>query len=161
MTTLVSFASHLHPRRRSARKLRSRLAMSTLLMTVAALVGSGGGGQRCAAQPNFPPPPVGGYASDEYTFSIGVAQIQVDPNFTNLFAPLTSTDYWYPGFSPGSGILTSPVMYDSSTEIASSALSIWDLTVFTDLPYTYPVKVGNPVTGFGGPTYNLWNNVSG
>src|ERR1039458_3856389 len=80
MTTLVSFASHLHPRRRSARKLRSRLAMSTLLMTVAALVGSGGGGQRCAAQPNFPPPPVGGYASDEYTFSIGVAQIQVDPN---------------------------------------------------------------------------------
>jgi hypothetical protein len=161
-TTLVSSETHLHPLRRSARKLRSCLAISTLLLTAAALLGPGGGGQRCAAQPNFPVNHLGNttpadYQWDEQTFSIGVAQIQVEPNFTNLFAPTTSS-YYYPGFSPSSGILTSPVMYDFTTWVGSSQKYIWDLTgPPTDLPYAYPAIVGVS----GGPLGAFWQSVSG
>jgi hypothetical protein len=143
-TILVSSETHLHAVRRSARKLRSCLAMSTLLMTAAALLGPGGG-QRCAAQ-FFPPGP---YQQDEVTFSIGVFQIQVDPNFAFLFAPVSPNTVYYPGYSPSSGVLTSPVMYDGSTAIGTSIDMDYDSA-------TFPLTVGDPA-GFGAAVNNPAN----
>src|ERR1700722_11853246 len=82
---------------------------SSLLLAGAVLLGPSGGGQRCAAQ--FPPAPTAttpSYADDETTFSIGVFQIVVDPNFAYLFAPVSPNTIYYPGFSPSTGVLTSP-----------------------------------------------------
>jgi hypothetical protein len=81
------------------------------------LLGPGWGVQRCAAQ-YFP-----GAAGDEQSYSIGVFQLTVDPAFAYLFTayPNTPGHYYYPGYSPSSGVLTSPVMYDfNDTWIAVS-----------------------------------------
>lgn len=60
-------------------------------------------------------------AADEPAFSIGVFQLTVDPAFAFLFAP-NGSSYYYPGYSPGSGVLTSPTMYDfNDTYIGVSA----------------------------------------
>jgi hypothetical protein len=116
------------------------------------LLGVDGIGLRCAAQGYFPPapsPPNGAndrnpadYQTDETTFSIGVVQIQISPNFTNLFFPTNVGGTFYPGFSPSSGILTTPVMYDSSTTIGTSKCYEWG--VAGGLPAAYPVEVGSP-----------------
>ena len=86
------------------------------------------GVQRCAAQ--FPSSP-----GDEHTTSFGAFQIQVSPNFTNLFWPTTPTGYFYYGFDPNSGILTSPVGYDPATVIGISASQTFSAP-------GYPVTVG-------------------
>lgn len=89
-----------------------RLFFSVLGLASLALLGPGV--QRCAAQ--FP-----GGPADETTTSFGAFQIQVSPNFTNLFWPTTAGGYFYYGFDPNSGILTSPVGYDPATTIGLSA----------------------------------------
>ena len=96
------------------------------------LLGPGWGVQRCVAGTGFPLAPTNGA-----TFSIGVFQIVVDPNFAFLFAPSNSFSY-YPGYAgPGSGILTGPVMFDGNTMIGESASHVRPATVF-------PVAVGTP-----------------
>jgi len=88
--------------------------------------------QRCAAAFTSTQGPLPG---DETTTSFGAFQIQVDPAFTNLFYPTSPGGYFYPGFSPVSGILTSPVGYDGATTIGVSA----------NHNYVY---VGNTTPGF-------------
>ena len=160
MMMFVSSRSLLHPLRRSARKFRSSFGMPALLMTAAALLGPGGW-QRCAAQ-FFPAIPTGAssYQYSEQTFSIGVFQIQVDPNFGFLFAPDSTHTTYYPGYSPSSGVLTSPVMYDADTWIATggSAAMNW--------PGTFPVQMGDTTgiaslpQGFGLSANNPGNQVA-
>ncbi len=109
---------------------RSGELFPTLAVAGAMLLGAGGGVQRCAAQ--FP-----GIVTDETTFSIGVVQIVVDPNFAFLFAPAPSYAFYYPGYAgPASGILTGPVMYDGNTVIGESAKH--------PLPAAGSIGVGTP-----------------
>jgi len=108
--------------------------------------------QRSLAQPNFPLNPSGNttaslYQADESTFSIGVVQVQVNTNFAWLMAPTNPSGTYYPGYSPSSGILTTPVMYDTLTMIGSSALEDWISGPNTLIPFAYPVKVGSPNAG--------------
>jgi hypothetical protein len=136
--------------------VRSGSLYSALLLAGAMLLGPGGGGQRCAAQ--FPAAPAGGggaggYQADEGpVFSIGVFQIQVQPSFAALFAPATGYTYYYPGFSPSSDLLTSPVMFDEATEIGSSGLDTYPWlfnfpeTIGQSL-FAYPP--GNMIAGAG------------
>ena len=114
-------------------------------MLIAALIAGtallGLGVRRCAAQ--FPPPPSAtapAYADDEMTFSIGVFQIVVDTNFAFLFAPSSGFTTYYPGYSPSSGVLTSPVMYDSATQIGTSLIDTY--------AGNFPATIGLP-SGFG------------
>ena len=106
--------------------------LPALLLAGALLVGPGWGVPRCAAQ-SFPAAP-----TDGQTFSIGVVQIVVDPNFAFLFAPAPTYAYYYPGYAgPGSGILTGPVMFDGNTIIGESASQVRSATVF-------PIAAGTP-----------------
>ena len=97
-------------------QIKSGSFFSSLFLGGSLLLGLGV--QRCAAQ-YFP-----ATAGDERSYSIGVFQLTVDPAFAYLFTayPNTPGHYYYPGYSPSSGVLTSPVMYDfSDTWIAVSA----------------------------------------
>ena len=138
----------------SARRIRASF-LSALLIAGAALFAPGGV-QRASAQ--FPLNHLGtgvaaDYQWDETMFSIGVFKIEVDPNFTNLFAPVFPNTAYYPGFSPSSGVLTSPVMYDSFTRIATSKRVSYSSPGF-------PLTVGNPAI-FGAPAYNPANIIGG
>jgi hypothetical protein len=83
------------------------------------------------AHAQFPAAP-----GDEPTASIGVFQLTVDPAFAFLFGPHPT--YYYPGYSPTSGILTSTPMYDfSDTSIGVSASHVRSAT-----PLYFPVTVG-------------------
>ncbi len=84
-------------------------------------------------------------AGDEHSFTIGAFQLNVDPAFAFLFAPHAPSIYYYPGYSPTSGVLTSPMMYDfTDTIIGVSANHVRSLT-----PSTYfPVTVGTPSTPY-------------
>ena len=109
-----------------------RSAFQALLVAAAVLLGSPSSIQRCAAGVGFPTTPTNGQ-----TFSIGVFEVVVDPSFAFLFAPSNSTSY-YPGYAgPGSGILTSPVMYDGNTMIGESASQVVGSEVF-------PAAAGTP-----------------
>jgi hypothetical protein len=103
------------------------------------LFGPGGSGPQCLA----------GYAggpADEPTTSFGAFQIQVSPNFTNLFYPTnTSGGNAYPGFSPSSGILTSPVGYDPATMIGISGPQKYAYVGQTTPPFPVTVGGGPPV----------------
>ena len=124
MTTLVSFASPLHPQRRNARAFRSRFAMSTLLIAAAALLGLGGGvahGQsNCPAgftgpggyfeAPGVVPvtgvPTIGiGPTVDPPVYSFGIFQIYVNKDFVqpghDLMNGGTYNGTTYPGIYPG------------------------------------------------------------
>jgi hypothetical protein len=99
-------------------KIKFGSVFPALLLAGAILCGPGWGVQRCAAQ-LFP-----SSAGDEQSYSIGVFQLTVNPAFNFLFAPYPNTpgNYYYPGFSPVGGVLTSPTMYDFvDTYIAVSA----------------------------------------
>jgi hypothetical protein len=125
---------------------RSRPFFSTLLLAGAMLIGLGLGGQRCVAA-SFPSTP-----TDEPTFSIGVVQIVVDPNFAFLFAPAPSYAFYYPGYAgPSSGILTGPVMFDGNTIIGESSSSLRSATVF-------PVSAGTPAQY---PPSSTYSNILG
>jgi hypothetical protein len=116
----------------SRAKTGSGSVFSALLLAGALLFASGWGAMRCSAQ-NFPAAP-----TDGQTFSIGVVQIVVDPNFAFLFAPAPTYAYYYPGYAgPASGILTGPVMYDGNTIIGESAGHLRSATVF-------PIAAGTP-----------------
>jgi hypothetical protein len=128
-------------------KINSWLSFTVLLSACVALFSLGS--QRCAAQ--FPSPP---YSQDESTFSIGVFQIQVQPNFAFLFAPANGGTTYYPGFDPTSDILTSPVMYDSDTVIGTSALDNYPGH------FSPPQTIGNP-SGFGAAVNNPINQIFG
>jgi hypothetical protein len=104
----------------------------TLLLVGAGLLGPGWGIQRCVAGTGFPVAPTNGQ-----TFSIGVFQIVVNPNFAFLFAPSNSSSYYTGYAGPTSGILTGPVMFDGNTMIGESASHVRPASVF-------PVAVGTP-----------------
>jgi hypothetical protein len=110
----------------------------TLLLAGAMLLSPGWGVQRTAAGTGFPT-----VAGDEPSFSIGVFQLTVDPAFAFLFAP--SPTYYYPGYSPGGGVLTSPTMYDfSSTTIGVSASHVRNVGT---LPYFPPTDPNGVIVG--------------
>jgi hypothetical protein len=113
-------------------KIQSGSVFPALLLAGTLLLGPGWGVQRSAAQ-TFPSVP-----TDGQTFSIGVVQIVVDPNFAFLFAPAPSFAFYYPGYAgPASGILTGPVMYDGNTIIGESVKHLRSATVF-------PIAAGTP-----------------
>ena len=86
-------------------KINPGSVLPALLLAGTVLLSPGWGVQRSAAQ-TFP-----GVPTDGQTFSIGVVQIVVDPNFAFLFAPAPTFAFYYPGYAgPASGILTGPVM---------------------------------------------------
>ena len=114
----VVFGFIFRAMRSGARPNRSGSILSTLLVVGAVLLGPGWGVQHCAAAYTSTQGPL---PNDEVTTSFGAFQIQVDPNFTNLFYPLLPGGFFYPGFSPSSGVLTSPVGFDGSTTIGVSA----------------------------------------
>lgn len=110
------------------------------------LLGPGSGSQRSVAA-SFPSTP-----TDGQTFSIGVVQIVVDPNFAFLFAPAPSYAFYYPGYAgPSSGILTGPVMFDGNTIIGESSSSLRSATVF-------PISTGTPN---GYPASSTYSNILG
>lgn len=120
--------------------------LPALLLAGAMLLGPGWGVPRCAAA-SFPATP-----TDGQTFSIGVVQIVVDPNFAFLFAPAPSYAFYYPGYAgPSSGVLTGPVMYDGNTIIGESVNHLRSATVF-------PIAVG---TGNLYPLSTTYSNIFG
>ncbi len=123
--------------KKSFQKICRHPALGCLLIAGAVWVGPGVSVQRCAAAFTSTQGPLPG---DETTTSFGAFQIQVDPNFTNIFYPTTPGGYFYPGFSPTSGILTSPVGYDGSTTIGVSANHNY-VYVGNTAP-TFPVTIG-------------------
>ena len=76
-------------------KVRRHPVLFSLLMAGAALLSPGWSVQPCAAAYSSTQGPL---PNDESTTSYGTFQVQVAPNFTNLFWPKTATDYFYPGF---------------------------------------------------------------
>ncbi len=116
----------------SPMKIKFGSVLPALLLAGAMLSGPGWGVQRCVAGTGFPVT-----ATDGQTFSIGVFQIVVDPNFAFLFAPSNSSSYYSGYAGPGSGILTGPVMYDGNTMIGESSNHVRPESVF-------PVAVGTP-----------------
>lgn len=128
---LISAYMKIKVQSSSGARINSGSFFFTLLLAGAVLFGPGA--QRCAAQ-SFP-----GAAGDEYSYSIGVFQLTVDPAFAYLFTayPNTPGHYYYPGYTPSSGVLTSPIMYDfNDTYIGVSA--------------SHSRNVGSPVY-FAGP----------
>lgn len=120
-------------------KVRRHPVLFSLLMAGAALLSPGWSVQPCAAAYSSTQGPL---PNDESTTSYGAFQVQVAPNFTNLFWPKTATDYFYPGFDPATGLLTSPVGYDAGTKIGVSKNETYGFpnTLF---PVTsFPVSVG-------------------
>jgi hypothetical protein len=109
------------------------------------LLTHGWGIQRCSA----PVLPTGfpNTATNETSFSIGVCQVMVDPSFAFLFAP--SNSIYYPGYSPSSGVLTSPVMFDGTTQIGESLQR-------TRATTTFPVAAGTPA---GYPANTTYSNI--
>ena len=132
-------------------KIKFGSALPALLLAGTVLLGPGWGVQRCAAQlfPNA--------AGDEPSYSIGVFQLMVDPAFAYLFTPFPNTpgNYYYPGFSPVGGVLTSPMMYDFiDTKIAVSKSHVRNVgspTYFTS-PDPGGVRVGTGAS-FGFPDF--------
>jgi hypothetical protein len=122
-------------------KAESGSLFLTLLLAGAGLFGPGWSVPRCAAG-GFPTT-----ATNGSTFSIGVVQIVVDPNFAFLFAPSNSFSY-YPGYAgPASGILTGPVMFDGNTMIGESSNQVVGSEAF-------PAAVGTPGQYPAGTTYS-------
>jgi hypothetical protein len=116
----------------SRMKIKFGSALPALLLAGTVLLGPGWGVQHCVAGTGFPVT-----ATNGQTFSIGVFQIVVDPNFAFLFAPSNSSSYYSGYAGPSSGILTGPVMFDGNTMIGESASHVRPATVF-------PVAVGTP-----------------
>lgn len=124
-------------------KAKSGSLFLALLLVGAGLFCPGWAVQRCAAQPFLSP----NIPGDEPSYSIGEFQLTVDPAFTYLFTPFPNTpgNYYYPGYSPTGGVLTSPIMYDfADTKIAVSAYhtrNVGSPTYFTS-PDPSGVRVG-------------------
>src|SRR5437667_5493068 len=47
--------------------------------------------------------------------SMGAFMLVVHPAFDYLFAPVPPSTFYYPGYDPDSGILTSPTLFDFGT----------------------------------------------
>jgi hypothetical protein len=118
------------------RQSRSPSRLSALLLAGAVLLAPGWGVQRSLAGVGFP-----GSPTEDNTPSIAVFQLIVDPAFTFLFGP--NPTFYYPGYSPGSAVLTSPTLYDfSQTTIGLSASHVRD----TNAPTYFPATVGTLMT---------------
>jgi len=79
-----------------------------------------------------------GVPTDDTAFSMGAFQLTVNPDFAYLFGPNLAF-FYYPGFDPTTGILTSPVLLDSNlTTIGVSGSHVRD----TNSPTYFPVTVG-------------------
>ena len=116
------------------RRIRSR---SGLLLAGALLLAPGWGVQRSLAGIGFPT----AAPTEDNTPSIAVFQLIVDPVFEFLFGPAPT--FYYPGYSPGSKVLTSPTLYDfSQTTIGLSVSHVRDTTS----PTYFPVTVGTLMT---------------
>ena len=124
----------------SRMKITFSSALPALLLAGALLFGPGWGVQRCAAGTGFPTSP-----TNEMTISAAAFQIVVDPSFAFLFAPLPTYSTYYPGYSPASGVLTSPMLLQvqtlSPTWIGTSASHVRDTN--NSLTY-FPAAVGDP-----------------
>jgi hypothetical protein len=95
-------------------------------------VGLGPGG---SLQPGVAPLGLGSFYSPDPgvattevpTYSMGVFQITVQPSFYNCFYNSAYTQNpifpgYYPGFNPTTGNLTSPVLFDGTTQMSTSAM---------------------------------------
>ena len=98
------------------------------------LSGPGWGVLRCAAGTGFPT-----VVTNELTQSAGIFQIVVDPSFAFLFSPTPGNYSYYPGYSPASGTLTSPMLYQYQTWIGSSVKHVRN----TGSPSYFPAQVGD------------------
>lgn len=123
--------------------------LSALLLAGALLFGPGGGVQRCAAALVFPTA-----TTNEATMSAGVVQLVVDPSFAFLFAP--SNTMYYPGYSPASGVLTSPMLLQVSTPLTYIGTSA-NHTRNTNTPSYFPAPVGDPSAYPNPPTGTIVN----
>lgn len=97
------------------------------------LFSPGWGVQRTAAGTGFPIA-----STNEPTTSAGVFKLVVDPSFAYLFEPTPGYNTYYPGYSPASGVLTSPMLYQYQTWIGSSAKHVRK----TNSPAYFPAHVG-------------------
>ncbi len=117
---------------RAKTRLGRGTALSAVLVAGATLLSPGWGVQRSLAGVGFPLSP-----TEDNTNSIAVFQLIVDPAFTFLFGPAPT--FYYPGYSPGSAVLTSPTLYDfSQTTIGLSASHVRNVSS----PAYFPVTVG-------------------
>jgi hypothetical protein len=115
-------------------------ALPALLLAGTVLLGPGWGVPRCAAAIVFPTSP-----TNEATMSAGVVQLVVDPSFAFLFAP-SNTSY-YPGYSPASGVLTSPMLFQAATYIGTSGLHSRNTGSYFPAPVGDPSAYPYPPTG--------------
>jgi hypothetical protein len=137
-TMLVSFGSHLYPVRRSARQLRSRFAVSTLLLTATALLGPGGG-FHAEAQSRFPQS-----AFAEKALTYACFQVTVRDEFNWLMDnPGGVGQIPYPGWAKPH--LISPGLQDQNTVIGQSK----GFDAVPVYPADYPIVIG----GKGGDPY--------
>lgn len=121
-------------RNSSRLKIKPGPLILTLLLAGAILSGPGWGVQRCAAAgTGFPVA-----STNEPTQSAGVFKIVVDPSFASLFSPTPGYNSYYPGYSPASGVLTSPMLYQYQTWIGSSKKHVRN----TNSPTYFPAQVG-------------------
>ena len=110
-------------------------------MAGAALLSPGWSVQPCAATGPYTSPQ-GVLPNDESTPSYGAFQVQVAPNFTNMFWPKLAGGYAYPGFDLNSGVLVSPVGYDGGTKIGVSKNEIYGFPNTLSPVTSFPVSVG-------------------
>jgi hypothetical protein len=94
-------------------------------------------------------------ATNNTTFSIGVFEVVVDPNFAFLFAPAPTYFSYYPGYGgTNSGILTSPVMFDSATRIGESVAHVRNSVS----PTYFPVAAGSGIANYPAPN-SAYSNI--
>jgi hypothetical protein len=128
-------------------KIKFGSALPALLLAGTVLLGPGWGVQRCVAGTGFPTA-----VTNEVTMSAAVFQIVVDPAFTNLFYPVGSSTY-YPGYSPASGVLTSPMLFQYPTWIGTSVSHIRN----TNSPGYFPATVGDSTASPNPPAATIAN----
>ena len=81
--------------------------------------------------------------SRDMTDSMGAFQLVVNPDFAFLFAP--NPTYYYPGYDPSSGVLTSPVLLDTNaTVIELSASHVRNVPAEPYFPVTVGTAAGAP-----------------
>lgn len=151
--TAISFDFRSHWGRVGARPFRAGFIPYTLLLG-AALLGPGGG-FRAAAQ--FPAAPL----NEPPVQSAGVYQILVtDPKMLTLVNPgvllNAALTFQYAGWDPAGQTLTSPVLFDGTTQIAVSGAHQRESAV-ADQVY-FPVTVGQNAGGWTANTILNYND---
>ncbi|MGB8370162.1 MAG: hypothetical protein WCF71_12805 [Verrucomicrobiia bacterium] len=131
----------------SRMKIKFGSALPALLLAGMVLLGPGWGVPRCAAGVGFPTA-----VTNEVTMSAAVFQLVIDPGFTNLFYPVSSSTF-YPGYSPASGVLTSPMLFQYPTWIGTSVSHVRN----TSSPGYFPATVGDSTASPNPPAATIAN----